>query len=89
MKIAAIIAEYNPFHNGHKYLIEETRRLTGADYILAIMSGDFVQRGAPAICNKYLRTKLALSGGADAVIELPPVYALSSAEFFASGSVSV
>lgn len=89
MKIAAIIAEYNPFHNGHKYLIEETRRLTGADYILAIMSGDFVQRGAPAICNKYLRTKMALSGGADAVIELPSIYALSSAEFFASGSVSV
>lgn len=89
MKIAAIIAEYNPFHNGHKYLIEETRRLTGADYILAVMSGDFVQRGAPALCNKYLRTKMALSCGVDAVLELPALYALSSAEFFASGSISV
>lgn len=89
MKIAAIIAEYNPFHNGHKYLIEETRRLTGADYMLAVMSGNFVQRGAPALCNKYLRTRMALSCGADAVIELPALYALSSAEFFASGSISL
>lgn len=89
MKIAAVIAEYNPFHNGHKYLLDETRRLTGADYILALMSGDFVQRGAPALCDKYLRTKMALSCGVDAVIELPSFYALSSAEFFASGSISL
>lgn len=89
MKIAAVIAEYNPFHNGHRYLIEETRRLTGADYILAVMSGNFVQRGAPALCNKYIRTKMALSSGVDAVIELPALYALSSAEFFASGSISL
>lgn len=89
MKIAAIIAEYNPFHNGHKHLIEETRRLTGADYILAVMSGDFVQRGAPAVYNKYFRTQMALSGGVDAVIELPSFYALSSAEAFASGSISL
>ena len=89
MKVAAIIAEYNPFHNGHKYLIEETRRLTGADYVLVLMSGNFVQRGAPALCHKYLRTRMALSCGADAVLELPALYALSSAEFFASGSVSL
>ena len=89
MKVAAIIAEYNPFHNGHKYLIEETRRLTGADYVLALMSGNFVQRGAPSLCHKYLRTRMALSCGADAVLELPTLYALSSAEFFASGSVSL
>lgn len=89
MKIAAIIAEYNPFHNGHQYLIKETRRLTGADYILAVMSGDFVQRGAPAVYNKYFRTQMALAGGADAVIELPSFYALSSAEAFASGSISL
>lgn len=89
MKVAAIIAEYNPFHNGHKYLIEETRRLTGADYILALMSGDFIQRGGPALCNKYLRTEMALSCGVDAVLELPALYALSSAEFFASGSISL
>lgn len=89
MKTAAIIAEYNPFHNGHKYQIEETRRLTGADFVLVIMSGNFVQRGAPAIFNKYLRTRMALLGGADAVIELPSFYAVSSAEFFAGGGVTL
>lgn len=89
MKIAAIIAEYNPFHNGHSYQISETRRTAGADYVLVIMSGNFVQRGAPAICNKYIRTRMALLGGADAVIELPSLYALSSAEFFAQGAVTL
>ena len=63
MKIAAIIAEYNPFHNGHQYQITETRKNTGADYIVAVMSGDFLQRGGPALCNKYIRTHMALSGG--------------------------
>lgn len=89
MKTAAIIAEYNPFHNGHKYQIEETKRLTGADYIVVLMSGNFVQRGAPAICNKYIRTQMALLGGADVVLELPSLYALSSAEFFAQGAISL
>lgn len=89
MKTAAIIAEYNPFHKGHSYQISETRRSTGADYILVIMSGNFVQRGAPAICNKYVRTKMALLGGADAVIELPSLYAVSSAEYFAQGAVTL
>ena len=89
MKIAAIIAEYNPFHNGHYYQVEETRKQTGADYILAVLSGDFVQRGGPALCNKYLRTKMALKGGIDAVIELPSLYAVSSAEYFAGGGVTL
>lgn len=89
MKIAAIIAEYNPFHNGHQYQIDKTRKETGSDYILAVMSGDFLQRGAPALCNKYLRTRMALSGGVDAVIELPCLYAASSAEYFAGGSVAL
>lgn len=89
MKTAAIIAEYNPFHNGHQYQIEETRRLTGADFILIVMSGNFVQRGAPALCSKYLRTRMALQNGADAVIELPSLFALSSAEFFAGGAVTL
>lgn len=87
MRTAAVIAEYNPFHEGHKYQMEQTRRLTGADYVLALMSGNFVQRGAPAVYNKYLRTRAALLGGADAVIELPSLYALSSAEFFAQGGI--
>lgn len=89
MKTAAIIAEYNPFHEGHRYQIEETRKATGADYILVLMSGDFVQRGEPAIYNKYIRTRMALLGGADAVLELPVLYATSSAEFFAEGAVTL
>ena len=89
MKTAAIIAEYNPFHNGHAYHIEETRRQTGADFIIAAMSGDYVQRGAPALIDKYARTKMALAGGADLIIELPCSVSLASAEGFASGAVSL
>lgn len=89
MKVAAIIAEYNPFHSGHAYQIVKTKELTGADFVLVIMSGNFVQRGTPAIYNKYIRTKMALTGGADAVIELPSLYSCASAEFFAEGAVSI
>ena len=89
MKVTAIIAEYNPFHNGHRYLIGEAKRRTGADFILVVMSGDFVQRGTPALYHKYLRTHMALLGGADVVIELPCLYATSSAEFFAQGAVTL
>ena len=89
MKVAGIIAEYNPFHNGHAYHIEEVRKKTGADYIIAIMSGNFVQRGGPAIVDKYTRTKMALLGGADLVIELPVVAATASAETFARCGVAI
>ncbi|MCD8232439.1 MAG: nucleotidyltransferase family protein [Clostridiales bacterium] len=89
MKTAGIIAEYNPFHNGHQFHIEETRRRTGADYIIVVMSGDFVQRGAPAILDKYTRAEMALCHGADLVFELPVTAALSSAEGFAAGGVSL
>lgn len=89
MKIAGIIAEYNPFHSGHAYHIAETRRQTGADYVVVVMSGDFVQRGEPAILDKYTRTEMALSCGADLVIELPVSYATASAERFAWGAVSI
>lgn len=88
MNITGIITEYNPFHNGHKYHIEETKKITNADYIIVMMSGNFVQRGAPAITDKYTRTKMALESGADVVIELPVCYATASAEFFAYGSIS-
>ena len=88
-KVAAIIAEYNPFHNGHAYHIEETKRITGADYIIILMSGNFVQRGEPAIIDKYLRAKSALSSGADAVFELPVTVSTGSAETFADGSVAL
>ena len=89
MKISGIIAEYNPFHNGHKYHLEQTRRLAGADYVIAVLSGDFVQRGMPAVIDKYARTEMALKNGVDLVLELPAVYATGSAEFFAMGAVSL
>lgn len=84
-----IIAEYNPFHNGHAYQIQKARELSGADYCVVVMSGDFVQRGAPAIFDKYTRTKMALLSGADLVLEIPPVFAASSAEDFSACGVSM
>lgn len=89
MNITGIIAEYNPFHGGHHFHIEEARKQTNADYCIAVMSGDFVQRGEPAVFDKYLRTKMALTGGADLVIELPCIFAVSSAEDFAACGVSL
>lgn len=89
MKIVGLITEYNPFHNGHKYHIEKAKEITGADYVIAVMSGNFVQRGAPAILPKHLRTAMALDGGCDMVIELPVCYATGSAEYFASGAISI
>ncbi|WP_022777232.1 nucleotidyltransferase [Butyrivibrio sp. AE3009] len=89
MKTIGIIAEFNPFHNGHKYLIEKSMQETGADFCIVIMSGDFVQRGAPAIADKFIRTRMALQSGADLVLELPVYYSLGSAEYFASGAVSI
>lgn len=86
-KITAIIAEFNPLHNGHRLLLEESKRLS--DYTIVILSGDYVQRGEPAIFNKYTRTKMALISGADLVIELPTVYALSSAEGFSRGAIDI
>lgn len=87
MKTVGIIAEYNPFHNGHAYQIQKAKEITGADYCIVVMSGDFVQRGAPAMMDKYLRARIALLSGADLVLELPAYYALSSAEYFAGGAV--
>jgi len=89
MKTVGIIAEYNPFHNGHKFHIHDAKKLTGADYCIVVMCGNFVQRGAPAMIDKYARTKMALLNGADLVIELPVYYAVSSAENFAAGAVSL
>ena len=89
MKTVGIIAEYNPFHNGHAYQIAEAKRITGADYAVVVMSGDFVQRGTPAIWDKYTRTRAALLGGADLVFELPVIYATASAEYFAEGGVAL
>lgn len=89
MKTVGIIAEYNPFHNGHAYHIRKAKELTHADYCVVVMSGDFVQRGAPAVMNKYLRAECALKNGADLVLELPACYSISSAEHFARSSVAL
>lgn len=89
MKIVGIIAEYNPFHNGHQYHIEEALKISGADAAIVVMSGDFVQRGAPAIMPKHIRAEMALNGGASLILELPLPYASGSAEFFAYGAVSL
>lgn len=87
MRITGLIAEYNPFHNGHKYHIEQAKAVTGADAVIVVMSGDFVQRGMPAILPKHMRAKAALEAGASAVLELPVCYATGSAEYFAYGAV--
>jgi len=89
LNITGIVVEYNPLHNGHLYHINKTKEKTNCDAIVAIMSGNFAQRGIPAIVDKWNRTKMALMNGVDLVIELPLLYSLSSAEFFAFGAVSL
>ncbi|MCC8126823.1 MAG: nucleotidyltransferase family protein [Clostridiales bacterium] len=89
MRIIGVIAEYNPFHGGHLYQLREIRRRYGAQYIVIAMSGDFVQRGEPAIYDKYVRTAIALHTGADLVLELPVCFATAGAEDFAAAGVSL
>ncbi|MBO5909310.1 MAG: nucleotidyltransferase family protein, partial [Clostridia bacterium] len=90
MKIAAVIAEYNPFHNGHKYQIDKAKQLLGDDTaIVAVMSGNFTQRGELAIADKAVRAEAALECGVDLVLELPHPYSMSSAEFFAKSGVHI
>lgn len=89
MKTVGIIAEYNPFHNGHKYQIKKAKELTGADTVIVIMSGSFTQQGNIAITDKFKRAEMAIKNGADLVIELPTIFAVSSAEMFAYGAVSI
>ena len=89
MKTAGIIAEYNPFHRGHEYQIQYTREKLGADYVIVAMSGDYVQRGTPALISKHLRTEMALHCGADLVLEMPVSVSTASAEAFAMGGVSL
>ncbi len=89
MKTIGIIAEFNPFHNGHKYLIDKCKKDLGADRVVVVMTGNFVQRGAPAIIDKFTRTTAAVNLGVDLVLELPIYYSLGSAEFFAMGGVTI
>ena len=89
MKITGLITEYNPFHNGHVHHIEEAKRLTSADYVIVVMSGDFVQRGTPAVIDRASRVKMALSGGADLVLGLPALFSTASAEVFARAGIAL
>ncbi|MFC4409320.1 nucleotidyltransferase [Chungangia koreensis] len=89
MKATGIITEHNPFHNGHKHHINESRKKTNADVIISVMSGNFLQRGEPSFVDKWTRTKMALQGGADLVIELPYVYATAQASDFAKGAITL
>lgn len=89
MKAVGLVTEYNPFHNGHLYHLNKAMELTGADISVAVMSGDFVQRGEPAVLDKYTRTSMALNSGVNLVVELPINYAVSSAESFAAGALKV
>ena len=89
MRTVGLIVEYNPFHNGHSYHLKESVQATGADAVVAVMSGHFLQRGEPALMNKWARTKAALQGGCDLVIELPLAYSIQPAQWFAYGAVSL
>lgn len=89
MKIVGLITEYNPFHNGHQYHLRKALEVSGADAAIVVMSGNYVQRGTPAIMPKHLRTEIALEAGAAVVFELPVCYATGSAEYFALGAVSL
>ena len=89
MKTIGIIAEFNPFHNGHKYLIDKAKKITKAENVIIICSGNYVQRGEPAFYDKTIRAQAALQNGADLIIELPVVYATSSAETFAYGAIDL
>lgn len=89
MKVLGIIAEYNPFHNGHLYHLRESKRSIGADFVVAVMSGNFVQRGEPALINKWERAKVAIENGIDLVIELPVAFACNNSDLFAKGAVEI
>lgn len=89
MKTLAIISEFNPFHNGHEYLLKKSKELTKADLAISLMSGDFVQRGEPAIVDKFSRADMAMKAGFDMIVEMPTHISLQSAEYFALGSVNI
>ena len=90
MRVIGIVAEYNPFHTGHQYQISESRRAVGGEAgVVAVMSGNWVQQAGCAITDKWNRARLALMGGVDLVLELPTVWAVSSAESFAQGAVDL
>ena len=88
-KTVGIIAEYNPFHNGHYYHLQKAKQEAEADFCVAVISGNFTQRGETSIVNKWAKAYMAICGGADLVIELPTLYSVSSAENFAEGAIKI
>lgn len=89
MRVLGIIAEYNPFHNGHLYQLQKSIDMTEADFVVAIVSGSFTQRGEPAIASKWSRAEMAVRNGIDLIIELPFVFACNNAEYFAKGAIEI
>lgn len=89
MKICGIVVEYNPLHNGHLYHIEKTKKITNCDMLIAVMSGNFVQRGEPAIVNKQIRTEMALKAGVDLIIEIPYLFSVGHADLFAFAAIKI
>lgn len=89
MNATGVIVEYNPFHNGHAFHLEQAKNISGAETIIAVMSGNFLQRGEPALVSKWKRAEMALKAGADIVFELPYQFAVQQADIFASGAVSI
>lgn len=89
MKVLGLVVEYNPFHNGHMYHIEKAKKLVQPDVTIVVMSGNFVQRGEPAIVDKWTRTAVALQHGIDLVVELPFAFAVQSADYFANGAIQI
>lgn len=89
MKVLGIVAEYNPFHLGHKYHLEKSKQITRSDYSIAVMTGSFVQRGEPSFVDKWTKAKMAIDNGVDLVIELPFIFSVQSAEIFALGSIKL
>ena len=89
MQAVGLVVEYNPFHNGHFHHVQEAKRMTKADIAIAVMSGQFLQRGEPALVDKWTRTKMALASGVDIVIELPYVYSTAPANEFARGAITL
>ena len=88
-KVLGIVAEYNPFHNGHKYHLEQSKKISGCDYTVAVIGGNFTQRGDVSLVDKWKKAEMALLSGIDLVLELPVVYTTSSAENFADGAVKL
>ena len=88
-KVAGVVSEFNPFHKGHEYLLQGIRQDLKADYIVTVMSGDFVQRGEPAFFSKFERAEKAVNKGIDLVLQLPVLYSLASSEYFAYGAIKI